>query len=258
MAELDRIRKAFGENLESVSKLINFDREVQDYTISNVEELHRRLKTGPSKIDNPKLNGERTLQILKNIRQNDSLRTRFEVVYNQALVLLVSHFSSAVGDVFRFAVAKELDARTNLRLLKEELRISLEEIIDVPRELAEAIPDIFVAKKDISFQDMQSIHRAFKDYVDITLNRDEVVNDIIVSQACRHVIVHSGGIADARFMRQIKAANPRRLKPEVKEKEPLKFSPDELASLADTMSVYVDRLCSSVTNHIEGREQNPE
>src|ERR1043166_3445495 len=109
MDELDKIRATFKANLDSVVSLINFDREVQDYAISRVQELHTRLKKGG--IDNARLNAERTVEILQNIRRNDSLRPRYEVIFNQALVLLVSHFGSAVGDIFRYAVMRELERK---------------------------------------------------------------------------------------------------------------------------------------------------
>jgi Iap family predicted aminopeptidase len=86
------------------------------------------LKT--SQLDNPRLNAERTLKVVRQIRENDSLRPRYETIFNQAAVLLVSYFGSAVGDVFRFGIARELQAAKNVRLLREELRVLLEEILE--------------------------------------------------------------------------------------------------------------------------------
>jgi hypothetical protein len=162
--------------------------------------LHQALKEN-QKIDNPRLNGERTLKLLESIRENDSLRDRYQTIFNQAVVLLVSYFGSAVGDVFRLAIAEELAKKTNTRLLKEELRVTLLEALDAAEDFTDAIPDLFVLKKDISFQDMQSIHRAFEDYVRIQMERNEGVNNIIVGQACRHVIVHKASVVDDRLVR---------------------------------------------------------
>lgn len=238
--DLEDIRRTFQENLGSVAKLINFDREVQDFAIKSVEELHNRLKT--SKLDNPRLNAERTLQVLRQIRENDSLRPRYETIFNQAAVLLVSYFGSAVGDVFRFGIARELQAAKNVRLLREELRVSLEEILEVSDNSMEALPELFVIKKDISFQDMQNVHRAFEDYLNVVIERDKDVNNIILGQACRHVIAHRGAVVDERLIRQVKGAKPRTIKEQLEEGQLVRFDSDEIGMLSESMSRYVDRL----------------
>ena len=246
MTELDVIKSTFKQNVESVDRLINFDREVQDFTIKNVEELHDKLKHGQLKIDNLQLNGQRTLEILRQIRRNDSLRSQFETIFNQAIVLLVSYFGSSVGDVFRFAISKELEAKRNKRLLREELRTTVEEIADVSQNLGEAVSEIFIAKKDISFQDMQSIRRAFETYVEISMDRDQDVNNIIIGQACRNVIVHRGGVVDGRLINQVKGAIPRTLKLQLSEEDVLRFKPEEVQLLSKSMSKYLECLCGRV------------
>jgi hypothetical protein len=248
MDELDQIKQTFRGNLESVDKLINFDREVQDYAIKTVEDLHNRLKVN-EKLDNPRLNAERTLEVLKNIRDHDSLRPRYQTIFNQAVVLLVSYFGSAVADIFRVGLTRELKNPYNNELSKEELRLSLEEIKEVAQNLEEAVAELFIQKKEISFQDMQSIRRAFEKLgvsIDRTDDVNTIINNIIVGQACRHAIVHNGSRTDERLIRQVKAAKPRTLKPALKEGEPIKFAPHEIQCLSECMRNYVDGLCAKV------------
>jgi hypothetical protein len=71
---------------------------------------------------------------------------------------------------------------------------------------------------------MQSIARAFKDYLGIEIERTQRVNDIVLAQGCRHVIVHSGGIVDDRLVRQLSSAQPRRLKPRLVLGERIQFT----------------------------------
>jgi hypothetical protein len=241
--ELAEIKNTFQQNLKSVTKLVNFDRDVQDFTIQHLEKLQELLKK--RQLDNPRMNVERTLQMLRSIRGNDSLRSRYETIFNQAVVLLVSYFGSAVGDVFRCAIAKELAAGANTRLSKEELRVTLQEIVRAARDVTDSVPDLFILKKDISFQDMQSISRAFEDYVDISLERDQNVNNIIVGQACRNVIVHKGAVIDERLIRQISGAKPRTLKQQLQPGKKVEFTPEEIQVLSESMSLYVDRLCAA-------------
>ncbi|HZC81380.1 MAG TPA: hypothetical protein VE222_06610, partial [Nitrospiraceae bacterium] len=72
--------------------------------------------------------------------------------------------------------------------------------------------ETFVRKTDISFQDMQSIARAFRDYVGFEPTRNENVNDIVLGHACRHVIVHAGAVFDRKALGQVRSAVPRTLK----------------------------------------------
>ena len=66
----------FKKNIESVERLINFDRDVLDMALSQVQELHNDLVTSQG-ITNEQLNGKRTIDLLQNIRTNDSLKLRY-------------------------------------------------------------------------------------------------------------------------------------------------------------------------------------
>jgi hypothetical protein len=89
---------------------------------------------------------------------------------------------------------------------------------------------------------MQAIHRAFKEYLTISIEKDNLVNNIILAQACRHVIVHSGGVASERLIRQIKGAFPRDVKSEIKRDNKVQFSPDEVEIVSKSMGKYVKSL----------------
>ena len=110
--------ETFESNLQSVHKLMNFDRDVQDLAITQIKELHDNL-VNFHKITNDQLNGKRTLDILEGIRENDSLRPRYKAIFNQAIVLLVSYFGSALSDCFRFAMQNAVELQDK-RVMDEE------------------------------------------------------------------------------------------------------------------------------------------
>ncbi len=177
--------------------------------------------------------------------KHSSLRPRYETVFNQALVFLVSYFGSAVHDLFRLGIASSLESDENSPLLKENPRLTYREILDADYDLRSIAPDLLVQTKDISFQDMQSISRAFKDYLGIVIERTETVNEIVVAQACRHVVVHAGGIMDDKLMRQIRGAIPRTMKMEISAGDSVQYSINEVGQVASYMESYlslVDRL----------------
>ncbi len=244
---LEEIKRTFSDNVEAVDKLINFDRDIQDLAIQQIQELSDKLKKAKN-ITNEQLNGERTLQMLRQIRENDSLRPRYKTIFNQAVVLLISYFGSTIGDVFRYCVIKVINDRQPKKLLKEDLRISIEDICNVMGSFPDDLGDLFISKKDISFQDMKSISRSFSEYVGVKINKDNNVNNIILGQACRHSIVHAGARIDKKLIRQVTDATPRELKPELTESEQIEFGPDEINILSESMKTYLNELIKSINN----------
>lgn len=235
----------FDRHVGSVRNLMNFDRDVLNFAIDVIKPLPERLRR--QGIDNPEMTGERALQVLTGIRRNDSLRTRYQAIFNQALVLLVSYFSSSVHDIFRRAVEHALRSNEDFpQLLREDLRLTLGTLKELDFDLAEVAPDLLIQAKEISFQDMQSIARAFKTYLDIHIEKNEHVNDIIAAQACRHVIVHAGARVDDRLLRQTKNAQPRRIKEVLRLDEQVQFSPDEVDIAAQAMTAYIAKLSQLV------------
>jgi len=81
----------------------------------------------------------------------------------------------------------------------------------------------------------------------VRVNRGPDTNNVICGQAARHVIVHAGAVVDARMVRQVSGAKPRTLKPNIAEKQPLKFSPQEVRELGASMKVYVDAVCEELS-----------
>lgn len=242
-SDLKKIVQNFQMHIASVEKLMNFDHEVLEVAITSLREWRSQVR------DNPKLqrSAEHRIKLLDNIRLNDSLKDRYETIFNQALVLLISYFSSSMHDLFCQGVREVLANESDSALLREQFRLTFRELRDAEFDLSDRAPDLLVQSKDISFQDMQSISRAFKDYLDISLDRNDSVNDIIVGLSCRHVIVHSGGVADGRFMRQVAGAKPRKVRTIFVPGERIQFSDTEVLDVADSMVKYVTSAVDKVT-----------
>jgi hypothetical protein len=141
--------EVFQAHVRSVERLMNFDRDVMEFAIERIEALCGGLKR--LRIDNAHLNGERTLQMLRGYRSHDSLRPRFEAVFNQALVLLSSYFASCARDVLRNGIQATSLRDSENPLMKEQVKISLRELRDLDFQLKDAAPDLFIEAKDISF-----------------------------------------------------------------------------------------------------------
>ena len=233
----------FHRNVKSVHELIDFDRFVINFAIEQVETLQKKRA---ELFDNPAVSGEHSLQALRNVRDHDSLRHHYQVIFNQAVVLLVSYFGSAVGDIFRASVPLVVRKGKPEKLLKEEMTIKVEELLDLTAEPA-SLGEVFMnAKKGISFQDMGSTVRTFADYVGVDIPRDEHTNNVVIAQAFRHAIVHKGGRTDRQLMKQVLTAVPRTLKKTLTEGEMIQFTPVEVRSVSGSMGIFVDRLVENV------------
>jgi hypothetical protein len=242
---LKALEKAFSDNVAGVHKLINFDRDVLDMAITSMQDLSERLKHHHM-LDNPHLTADSTLTLFKQIRTNDSLRPRYQVIFNQAVVLLVSYFSSAVEDIFKAGIDVLLGQDVDNDLSREDIKLTFRQLRDANWHLREIAADLLVEKKDLSFQDMQAIGRAFKTYLGVTIDKDNCVNNIILAQACRHVIVHTGGLVTDRLIHQVANASPRELKAKMTKGEHVQFSPDEVEIVSKSMVAYVQSLTYKV------------
>lgn len=241
---LRAVVETFKSNAESVYELIDFDRVVLEFAISGLHRLAAQLEEQRS--NNAARSVDNFVQALGNVRANDSLRAQYETIYNQCVVLLVSYFGAAVHTVFVQAVNEALESGGPTPVITQEVKVTWRDLRrdDVP--LGSVLADLIVAQRDISFQDMQSISRAFKEHLGVDLARDEDTNDIILGQACRHAIAHAGRTADARMMRQLKGAIPRRLKLAIIQDEAITFAPQEVRALGATMTKYLENLVESV------------
>jgi len=235
----NEIVQNFEENLKSVQKLANFDRLVLDFAIQSIDILQSRLK---EKFENERLLATNTLTQLKKIRQNDSMRPQYQEIFNQCVVLLVSYFGSTVHDIFSSYVPAFLSMAKEQEILNEELRFSIKELKGLDFDLREHLGEIIISKRNISFQDMQSIRRSFRDFMNISIDKDSTVNNIILGQACRHVVVHAGGRVNSKLIRQVSKAIPRKLKLKIEQDKKVEFTTDEIDILSQSMRKFVAEL----------------
>lgn len=244
------IENRLESQLDSVNELANFDKKITDVCLDHLELLNSRFKAAPFDTTNQMYLCEGTINAIKTIRINDSLRNHYDVMHNQCIVLSVSFFTSAISDIFKYSVQKSAEQGT-LPSSKEDIKLSIEELKKYDFNLIKHIAEIILQRKDISFQDMQSIVRSFRDYLDIEINRDQKCNDIIFAQASRHSIIHANSIADGKFINQIKGAEPRNIKLKISVDETIKYTSSEIEFVKFAMLVFVQELRDQITTKLE-------
>lgn len=240
------VLETFQDNVDCVLKLADFDHVVLEFAIRSVQAVHDRARR--QGITNYLFSLEKCLNHLKTIRENDSMRVQYEHVFNQCVVLLVSYFGSAVTEIFGRCVSQILKTAPPEGVLKEELKLSIAELFEINYDVSEHVGEFLIRKKDISFQDMQSISRAFKTYAGFSPERDADVNTIIVGQACRHAIVHAGGVVDERLVKQVARATPRHIKEDLAHDARIQFDTNEITILAESMKKYLEKLVAGLSS----------
>ena len=230
----------FKKNIKAIDKLLVIDEFILDSTIATLEERQAALQaTG---IENARLIGVNTIASLKNIRKSSSLKPYYSLVYNQSVVLLVSYFSSSLHDLFNLAVTDLYSESVPKSAKKKELKFTIDELQKLKLNLSENIGAVISEKHSISFQDMAGVSRAFREYLEIEIDRDRTVNNIIVMQACRHAIAHAEQIYDRKLIHQIRDCDDRDIQNNIVENEVIQFQPEDIKQGSKSMVEYLDNL----------------
>ncbi|MCE5341502.1 MAG: hypothetical protein LLF92_10335 [Planctomycetaceae bacterium] len=234
------VSKSFDDNIESVFDLMKFDELVQGIGLKSLQTAKDALeKFSPNSPKLQTINNQ--YKILKDIRQHDSLAIHYQKMFNQCIVLLVSYFASAVEDLFIISLSHKLKnfSQAIKSKDKDDIKITIGELIDLNFDLSpKKVAELLVKRKEINFQDMKSIFREFNNYFDFEIPKDLNTNNIILAQHCRHVLVHSAGIMNKKALDQIKDADPRSIKTNLREDDEINFTEDEIKIVANSMKVY--------------------
>ena len=237
------ILEAFKSNVDSVVQLSAFDEVVVGIAIKAVKKTRDWLVK--HEIDNPYVLPDNALTQLQNIHTNQSLQIHYQNMYNQCIVLLVAYFTSTISDLFILNV-RNFISRIKGKILKEDLKLSLEDIVSTGFDLSDQIGKLLVKKKEISFQDMQSTCKTFEKYFDIPIAKDSVRENIIFAQAARHIIVHNGGLINPRFLNQIRETKLRTIKRDATLECKISFEPTEITAIGKNMVKFVSGLVTSI------------
>jgi len=242
-----QLQEKFDAQIINVYKITDFDSDFLSLAIDWLTQLEDDLRTNHS-IYNENILPTRTIKLLTTVLEQGPSRAKYQPVYNQSIVLLVSYFASSLSSIFNETLTYYLSHIEKLpkKLEREEFKLNLFELSELKYDLSKEIGRIIARKSDISFQDMGSISKAFKRFFNVTIEWDKNVSNIIVSQACRHAIVHNGEEVDHKCIAQINHAKERELKLNMHENQKITFDKEEIKIIGESMKEYVSNLCTSL------------
>lgn len=245
----DQTHKSFIENVDSVYKLMEFDEIVQTFCINALQRTVNFLKKHDMN-DHPSCNIEKELTQVKKIHSHESLKPHYQTMLNQCIVLLASYFASAVESLFTAAVPLKLEHGGTKKLNAAEFKFKMDDLRLLEYNLSNVIGEVIAIQKEISFQDMQSIARAFTDYIGFDPKKNKDVNNIILALACRHALVHSGDVTTKKTINHIIDAVPRDIKNELSLNQKILFTTDEVKIVGKSMTTYLNSLIQGVSSKL--------
>ena len=254
------IVESFRANLGSVKRLSNFDEIVIEIATSSITKRDQALADAlrPRGVNIPeRLSGARIVTQLENLRENQSLRQEYSVMFNQCIVLQVSYFASSLHDLFRYFFQRRIEEGGTSEILKEELKVSFGQLNDLGWDVKANAADLFLSARDLSFQDMQSVTRSFSKWLGFSRPRDSATNTIIVGQAARHCIVHTGGRVSSRMLSQIRDCTDAEIFPNLREGALIISQPCDIALLSKAMDLYMTELSEGLSMCPAPVEANP-
>src|ERR1044071_6944873 len=99
-----RVIAGFRKNVAAVEELLDFDRFILDFAIEGMRSAAAKLRD-ELKAHNAAKVVENRLGALETVRRHDSLRPKYQTIFNQCVVLLVSYFGSTLPEIFCAAVS---------------------------------------------------------------------------------------------------------------------------------------------------------
>jgi hypothetical protein len=213
--------------------------EIADKTlesIGSVSNLH-----GGDAVRNQRLS-------LARVSENPEIKSTFSILRGQQLVLLVSALETYLRDMTRI-IANEYP-----EILKWSIdtnyKIDLSELANPSVSKGDILLQAII-KQGTNFQDIGSIKRFFKSYLDIEIDIDELnEQQVILATAKRHVIVHENGVVNKEFMKNIRNL-PEDVISMYKIDGALDFVEDDITSLRDSMlalSLFIEDALNAKIN----------
>jgi hypothetical protein len=246
--ELKNLEDRFSENVDNVNKLTKLDDDVLVFCIERLKQVKRFLKDQGIQENHQSCNVAQILHQIENIRENESLKPRYKAMLNQCVVLLVSYFASAIHDIFCLSLSEKIKRGDKIEKLegKEALRLPASKMAELYAGDFSEIGELLAEQKQISFQDMKSICDALRDYIGYEHPEDKDIHNIILAHACRHTLVHAGGIVSEKTANQLERAKLRDIQQLIHVEQHLQFNTADIVKIGDSMKIFINEVVAKI------------
>lgn len=231
----------FKENLKMIDQIINIGSDVGDLVVSILIDLRKRYESLPAFIDYKK-KLDSAIEIIKKIKDHDSLKEKYKIIHNQAIVLLVQNFESFLNDL-----AREIIDKFPHLITWPEPKKKLAVDVTLLRYSSPSVGDLVLTslKGEVNFQDLKSTLDFLEKYLNLkdVLNNDEK-NLIILGQAFRNIIVHNNNKVDHSFLNQVRDTKDCKT---YKDGEDIKLSYDEYQKFKSAFLQFAEKILNKLS-----------
>lgn len=234
------------ERVNDIGAIGDVNEDLVKIAVNNLEMIKKDLESAGRNLGIlQKVN--RQLETYQNVAKIPQLTTKFPIIREQMVVLMIGALEVFIADVYRNI------ANNNPEYFywnDEKEKISFD-----PSMLIEGftLGDVVLGhlkNKGYSFQDLQSLIKSFEVYCGIKIDLEEESKDILIfGAAARHIIVHSRSKIDSAFQKQIRNtswANDYRDKKGLS----IEINDEFVANLGDTIKTF----CGYLVTHLIQRD----
>lgn len=240
MEYLNDILEGFQSRLADIERIDGINAGIIKIFQQNLDTIHSEIQqTG--KFGGLLKKVDRYKQTLDDVSKLDEMKSDFEILREQRVVLLVSAFEVFIEDIFR-AIANNSPEYFIWPEKDKKIVIGVEDFTS-RFTLGDAIIT-HLNNKQYSFQDLGSTVKAFQDYLGVDLEiEDDTKDSIILGTACRHLIVHKGSVIDRQFLSQTRSLDAKYV-----EGKTLSISEEDVAQLQQHFSLLAEKMVLAIYN----------
>jgi len=198
---LSEIYAELEERIDNIRALADVNEELVAIAINNLRSLRTDvIATGRNQGILAKIDHQ--LEMYKQVAQIPQLTTKFPIIREQSVVLIIGTLEVFATDVMK-AVGNNDPKLYVWNDPKEKILVEPALISD-EFTLGDAILS-HLKLRGVSFQDLQSLLRTFETYLSVTIDVDKTDRDaLVIGAAYRNVIVHNRSVVDRGFLKQIR------------------------------------------------------
>ncbi len=192
MKNLTDIKKNFEYQLDQIRGISDVHAETQEFILSflDVFKSNPVVKLHPA--------GEREFDKMRTlvvqIKDHKNIKEKYEIIYSQSLVLLISAFESAMNETFKFIINEQSNLIT---WPQKKIQIDVSELgyeLPTPGDLI-----LKAFKENINFQNPDSVLRFCDEYLKLNVKFNDLAS-LKYFFMLRHVVAHNGSKADSSLI----------------------------------------------------------
>ena len=201
MKNLGNIEADFEQQLDQIRGISDVHEETQEFVLGFVDGFKNSLLVSlndPSKKEFDKMRTQ-----IERIKDHKKIKEKYNIIYSQSLVLLVSAFESAMNEVFKFII-NEKSSLISWPVDKKKIQIDVSELGDETTTPGDLVLKAF--KENVNFQNPDSTLRFCSEYLKLGIPFSEL-SQLKFFFMLRHVVAHNGSKVDTQLIGSAKNAD---------------------------------------------------